>query len=105
MQISQHPRRSEGEQLLREGRSVAEVCAAIGAGQTTVQRWARQLGLGRGRGQRGEAREPGPIAQEAIRRLLEGIEVGEVANDLGVTQSRIRQIRAAFLVEEENNTA
>lgn len=97
MGLPEHPRRAEGERLLREGQAVADVAREIGAGERTVQRWAARLGLARERGQRGRgAGEPGPLAQEAIGRLLDGQDVAQIAADLRCTQARVRQIRADF---------
>lgn len=79
---------------------MGDVAREIDAGERTVQRWAARLGLARRRGQRGPG-EPGPVAQEAIGRLLAGEEVRAVAGVLGVSEARIRQIRASITDGDE----
>ena len=95
--IAEHPRRAEAETLLLQGQTPAQVAAAVGAGTTTVWRWASSLGLSRERGQRGKDHAPrdlSPVAQEVIAGLFAGDLVSDLANRFQVTGTRIRQIRA-----------
>lgn len=90
-----HPRRAEAEKLLREGKTPAEVAGAVGASLRAVAGWRAKLNLpplprpGRSAGADAQG-----VRAEAVRMLAEGQEIPEIAEALGVTQARIRQIRA-----------
>lgn len=87
-----HQCREEGLTLLRAGSSVSEVHRRLGVPRSTVQEWARGLGLaaapGRPRGARAP-RTPGMQVQAQIQALAEDQDPAAIAQALGIKRKTV----------------
>lgn len=91
-----HPCKEEALALLRMGVSTHRVHQLCGVALRTVEAWSAALGL-RSVGQRRAAPEPSPQGQEALRLLIEGSTVAEVAAALEISEQAVRGLRQRWM--------
>lgn len=105
MPVAPHPLRAEGISALLAGHTAREVSDTLGVPLRTVQLWASQAGVSGAHGKRGAGRQPSARVQMVLNRLGRGDQVAQIAADLGISASAVRQTAARYPVAEKKKSA